>query len=240
LKLKIGDRVAIYSQFGRQLAVVTSVNPELCVRYDKHPAFEIDDKLHCIVHPKQCRKLIKKEDLIFHDEYFKFVKFEGFEIQITPVTQVQWNSVMDNNPSCFKDNKNNPVETVSWDDTQEFISRLNRIDINYIYNLPTEEQWLTAAGPIPENIHDHGWFCENSNKTIHPVAQKKPNIYGLYDMRGNIWEWCFDKDGSNRVLRGSSWFNNAQLCRSALRSSNAPGFRVNNLGFRLLRNKYKS
>ncbi|GMQ79795.1 MAG: hypothetical protein BMS9Abin03_234 [Thermodesulfobacteriota bacterium] len=193
-----------------------------------------------------------------------------FYMQSTEVTQGQWKAVMGNNPSEFKNCGDDcPVEKVSWNDVQEFIRKLNRREGGNRYRLPTEAEWEYAAragsttafanGGITElkcgfdsNLDAMGWYCGNSNEKTHPIARKQPNSWGLYDMHGNVWEWCQDwygkysssfvtnptgpSDGSFRVSRGGGWIRNARYCRSALRNRDSPGDRYNAaLGFRLLR-----
>lgn len=183
----------------------------------------------------------------------------GFSIQTTEVTQAQWQAVMGSNPSNFKGD-NLPVETVSWTDVQTFIEKLNSKGQG-TYRLPTEAEWEYAAragsttayacGDSESCLGNMAWYGSNSGNKTHPVGQKQPNAWGLYDMHGNVWEWVQDRyepyssgsvtdpmgssSGSIRVNRGGSWFNDAFFCRSALRSSLDPSFRLNNLGFRLLR-----
>ncbi|MCP4108785.1 MAG: formylglycine-generating enzyme family protein, partial [Desulfobacteraceae bacterium] len=191
----------------------------------------------------------------------------GFYVQTTEVTQEQWKAVMGNNPSYFKDcGKKCPVEYVSWNDVQEFIRRLNQMESADRYRLPTEAEWEYAAragtqtafanGYITNekcndpNLDKIGWYCGNSGNSTHPAAQKQANKWGLYDMHGNVWEWCQDwynaysifaikdpigpKSGTAKANRGGSWFYRAG-CRAALRSRDYPGYRDNTLGFRLLR-----
>jgi formylglycine-generating enzyme required for sulfatase activity len=185
------------------------------------------------------------------------------------VTQAQWKVVMnapdeaksglwarltgnaaDNNPSYFKGD-NLPVEQVSWKDTQEFCRKLGPE-----YRLPTEAEWEYACragttGDYAGNLDEMAWYDKNSGDKTHPVGQKKPNPWGLYDMHGNVWEWCQDwygaypdqavtdpsgpTSGSCRVLRGGSWFHEAFSCRSAQRDSFTPDDRSHALGFRLSR-----
>ena len=167
----------------------------------------------------------------------------------------------------FSQNDNQPVTCVSWNDVQKYMGWLNRKEGTNRYRLPTEAEWEYAAragsttafanGRITElkcghdsNLDAMGWYCGNSNKQTHPVAQKQPNDWGLYDMHGNVWEWCqdwYDKDyptgnvtdptgpssGSGRVGRGGSWSSGAGGCRSALRSGSRPDARSSVLGFRL-------
>lgn len=123
-----------------------------------------------------------------------------FEICEAPVTQAQYEMVMGNNPSYFKDSgPDAPVETVSFNDAQAFIKKLNEIQNEYTYRLPTEEEWEYACragsttdyffGNDESDLKDYAWYCENSDNKTHPVKQKKPNAWGLYDMHGNVWEW---------------------------------------------------
>ena len=184
------------------------------------------------------------------------------------VTQAQWKAVMGNNPSKFKGD-DLPVEQVSWEDAKEFCERLNNDSSvkkpkGYRFDLPTEAQWEYAcrAGTTTAlnngknlasetgrcaNLDKVGWYCEN--KSTHPVGQKKPNAWGLYDMHGNVWEWCRDwfeegyaddpeflrgqSSGSSRVYRGGDWFNFAKFCRSASRFNDSPGYWSDGIGFRL-------
>ncbi len=194
---------------------------------------------------------------------------KGFYIQATEVTQGQWQAIMGNNPSYFKNCGDNcPVELVSWNDCQEFIRRLNEKEGNNKYRLPTEAEWEYAcragsttafsSGGITElkcgynpNLDAIGWYCGNSGKKSHPVAQKNPNACGLYDMHGNVWEWCQDwyedyptgqvtdpkgpSSGESRVFRGASWRDSAGYCRSANRGWSYPDDRLYHLGFRVAR-----
>ncbi|GHV58266.1 hypothetical protein FACS189460_5780 [Deltaproteobacteria bacterium] len=155
------------------------------------------------------------------------------------VTQAQWEEVMGSNPSYFK-GRDNPVENVSWEDVQEFIKRLNQMEGTNKYRLPTEEEWEYAAragsqtryhfGDSERNLGEYAWYSGNSNDETHPVGQKKPNAWGLYDMAGNVWEWVEDGGG---VDRGGGWSIRAVDCRSASRFFNEHGFRDDDLGFRL-------
>ncbi len=186
----------------------------------------------------------------------------GLYIQTTEVTQGQWKAVMGNNPSGFKGCGDNcPVEQVSWDDAREFIRKLNRQEGTDKYRLPTEVEWEYAAragshsaysfGNNQGQLSDYAWYLYNSGVKTHAVGQKKPNGWGLYDMHGNVWEWCQDwygdypsgsvtdprgpSSGSNRVIRGGSWGNNARSGRSANRNRSDPGDWNSGLGFRLAR-----
>jgi formylglycine-generating enzyme required for sulfatase activity len=190
-----------------------------------------------------------------------------FYLGVYPVTQSQWLSVMDRNPSRFKGPDNPPVEMVSWNDCQEFIYRLNerRDERGNVYRLPTEAEWEYACragsttiysfGDSADSLRDYGWYLNNSGGprtgSTYPVGQKKPNAWGLYDMHGNVLEWCQDwydseyyaaspindptgpLSGSDRVNRGGGWYDHARLCRSAYRYRDTPDYRSNSLGFRL-------
>jgi formylglycine-generating enzyme required for sulfatase activity len=185
-----------------------------------------------------------------------------FQIGKYEVTQAQWVAVMGSNPSAFKECGGNcPVENVSWEDAQEFIRQLNDLT-GKNYRLPYEVEWEYAArsGGRQEQfagtsdldeLGAYAWFGDNSGKKTHPVGTRKPNALGLYDMSGNVWEWCKDwyddkyyeksprknprgpLSGSGRVLRGGSWNDSAGGARASYRF-NSPGFRNCNFGFRLV------
>jgi formylglycine-generating enzyme required for sulfatase activity len=176
------------------------------------------------------------------------------------VTQNQWTVVMGDNPSKFK-GRNNPVESVSWYEVQEFIERLNQKEGTKKYRLPTEAEWEYAAragtttaysfGDDTDSLGRYAWYWDNSGKTTHPVGQKRPNPWGLYDMHGNVWEWVqdvYDEDyyaespaidphgpsgGFFRVLRGGSWGGYAKSSRSASRFIYPPRGGLDDCGFRL-------
>jgi formylglycine-generating enzyme required for sulfatase activity len=178
-----------------------------------------------------------------------------------PVTQEQWERVMGAHPSQFTGDHNRPVDVVSWEETQECIGRLNTCEGGVGYRLPTEAEWEYACragaqtaysfGDDPSQLDAYGWYANNSGFMSHPVGQREPNAWGLYDMHGNVWEWVQDSyraytpepvtnpqgsaSGSYRVFRGGSWGNGAGHCRSAYRGDVAPGYRNGALGFRLLR-----
>ncbi len=172
------------------------------------------------------------------------------------VTQEQYESVTGSNPSSFKNCPKCPVESVSWEDAQEFIRKLNAKNDGYKYRLPTEAEWEYAAragttGDFYGNLDSIAWYDGNSDGKTHPVGQKQANAFGLYDMSGNVWEWCQDwysdypsgavtnptgaTSGSYRVLRGGGWFYVAVFLRSAIRFGYPPWERSYDLGFRVVR-----
>ncbi|WP_321416957.1 formylglycine-generating enzyme family protein [uncultured Methanomethylovorans sp.] len=178
------------------------------------------------------------------------------------VTQAQWVEIMGNNPLYF-DGDNKPVEQISWNEVQEFIKKLNAKEGTDKYRLPSEAEWEYACragtassysfGDDESKLEDYAWYCFNSGNITHPVGQKKPNPWGLYDMHGNVWEWCQDRwhdtyknaptdgsaweDGNSsyRVSCGGSFFDTASGSRSAVRFSYDPSRYSALLGFRLLR-----
>ena len=173
------------------------------------------------------------------------------------VTQALWQAVMGSNPSNFKGD-NLPVETVNWNDCQEFISKLNSLT-GRKFRLPTEAEWEYAARGGKKSrgyqysgsrkISDVAWYEGNSRSKTHPVGRKQANELGIYDMSGNVWEWCSDwygsyssssqtnpmgsDSGAKRVRRGGSWCHIARICRSSYRSGDAPDCRGLYLGLRL-------
>ena len=185
------------------------------------------------------------------------VTLSPYYIGETEVTQELWQAVMDSNPSHYKGPKL-PVERVSWDDCQEFIVKLNeRTGLNF--RLLTEAEWEFAARggnksqgyqySGSNNLGDVAWFTDNSGSSTHDVKTKQPNELGIYDMSGNVWEWCQDwgrsyssgsqtnptgpSSGSGRVYRGGCWRNGARYCRVVNRGRNTPDFRGYGMGLRL-------
>lgn len=171
------------------------------------------------------------------------------------VTQAQWSAVMGNNPSENK-GADNPVEQVSWDDAQEFIRKLNALGDGYEYRLPSEAEWEYACragttGDFAGDVDSMAWYESNAKGKTHAVGQKQPNKFGLYDMHGNVWEWCADRspenyrgapddggawsdtDSRKRILRGGSWDHGANHMRSAHRHWFMPDKRTHGIGFRV-------
>ncbi|MEZ4851641.1 MAG: formylglycine-generating enzyme family protein [Bacteroidia bacterium] len=199
------------------------------------------------------------------------VKLDTFYIGQFPVTQEIWEAIMGENPSYFKGPKR-PVENVSWEDAQVFLEKLNqKLDLKgaRAYRLPTEAEWEFAArGGIysqgfsyagSENLEQVGWYGENSEVQTQPVGILQPNELGIYDMSGNVWEWCqdwWDRDneyyeqchkigivanpqgpekGQYRVVRGGGWGYGASSCRVADRGHDTPAVRYGGFGLRLSR-----
>jgi len=182
----------------------------------------------------------------------------GFWLGKYEVTRRQWECVMGSNKGCNfpKAGSDGPVEAVSWDDCQEFVKELNGRISGYEFRLPTEAEWQYACragttGPYAGSLDNMAWYRSNSDRTTHEVGTKQPNAWGLYDMHGNLWEWCADwygaypsgrvtdpagpRRGSHRVFCGGSWIDDAKYCRSAQRRRDLPDYRRYHLGFRLVR-----
>jgi len=176
-----------------------------------------------------------------------------FYLQTTEVSQGQWEKVMVNyNPSRFRDCGDDcPVDQVSWNEAQKFIKKLNQMEGINKYRLPTEAEWEYACragtstvfsfGNKVDKLDEYAWYRDNSESQTQPVGKKKPNAWGLYDMHGNVWEWCQDwyggypsnsvvdpkrpdigDKGEDRVLRGGSWNGDARHLPSAVRGRNSP------------------
>ena len=186
----------------------------------------------------------------------------SYYLGVYEVTQDQYEKVMGANPSGFKGAKN-PVENVSWEDAVSFCKKLSEMPEEKAagreYRLPTEAEREYACragsttaysfGEAASSLGDYAWFAQNAQNKTHPVGEKKPNAWGLYDMHGNVWEYCQDwyaayppdastdpqgpNGGSYRVNRGGSWLNGAANCRTANRYTYVPSYRSSNNGFRL-------
>ena len=188
-----------------------------------------------------------------------------FYLGVFEVTQSQWESVMGSNPSNGIRDADSPVENVSWEYCQEFIRRLNERseEQGEVYRLPTEAEWEYACragsttryyfGDDASMLGNYSWHLGTSGGRTHPVGGKKPNSWGLYDMHGNVWEWCSDWYGENyyanspvddpqgpatgsaRVERGGDWCSGARQCRSSYRGGYDPAYTYGLQGFRLSR-----
>ncbi|MCC9601920.1 formylglycine-generating enzyme family protein [Stieleria sp. JC731] len=191
---------------------------------------------------------------------------QDFWIATTPTTQRQWTVIAEANPSHFNGERR-PVEQVSWEDAQNWIERLKKSVPGLPARLPTEAEWeyacragtttRFASGQSQQALSGVAWFEENSGDESHDVAMKAANPWGIWDMHGNVYEWCLDglrefenqgvvdpvgplDGGVNRVVRGGSWIISARDCRSAYRDAIAPGVRVSDLGFRLVAGQFLS
>lgn len=216
---------------------------------------------------------------------------KGFYIQETEMTQGQWKRLVGFNPSAFPECGDNcPVDTVSWDQCMEFIRVLNEYEGTTKYRLPTEAEWeyacragtttAFASGPLTQNackpvdpaLNKVGWYCANSgykdppdDLRPHPVKTKAPNSWGIYDMHGNVQEWCLDAckwrdilrgrvgtftdtyknnivdplstKGDHKIFRGGGWHQPPKYCRSAYRGNYKPVTRRNSLGFRIVKER---
>jgi formylglycine-generating enzyme required for sulfatase activity len=181
-----------------------------------------------------------------------------FYMGVTEVTQAQYQAVMGTNTSYFK-GATNPVDTVSWNEVADFCKKLSE-KTRQAVRLPAEAEWEYACragsktgfcfGDADEGLGDYAWYRANSGDTTHPVGQKKPNAWGLFDMHGNVWELCQDRyggypkgavtdpqgpaSGAYRVLRGGGWNDIPGYCRSATRYNYAPDYRYYIFGFRVV------
>lgn len=198
---------------------------------------------------KEAIQAIIKDMVSIPGKNFKMGKYE--------VTQAQWQAVMGESPSEFK-HPDNPVECVSWYDCKKFLEKLNALpevkSSGLTFRLPTQAEWKYAcrAGSTndycrladgskitADTLGKVAWYDDNSGKKTHPVGQKEPNAFGLYDMHGNVWEWCEDADPMTwgslfRVRRGGSWYSDSRHCAAGLwEDVFGPGGRDDDLGFRL-------
>jgi len=253
--------------------VVYKVNPPELIHQPSLPHIDIAKKSE-----DKTQELFKKEDFVFlpsgsfnmgcingdndcndNEKPANNVSIKkGFRIGKHEITQKQWKEVMNHNQSFFQKGDDYPVEMVSWNDIQDFVEKLGKLT-GKKYRLPTEAEWEYACrnrgnydrfsgGNEPDMP---GWQESDSNDSTHPVGAKKPNSLGIYDMSGNVWEWCqdvyrpeaYDKNqtvtvsddkDSERVVRGGSWNNPAVNCRCTFRRGERPNESKNDIGFRLV------
>ena len=225
--------------------------------YESGLAFELD-----MVYVKGDTFSMGSNEGAYDERPVHTVKVNSFLISKYEVTQEQWASIMGYNPSLFSDCAKCPVEGVSWEDTQVFLSRLNE-KTGMSYRLPTEAEWEYAARGGQKALgykyagsdwlHAVAWFEENAEARTHPVGSRNPNELGLYDMSGNVWEWCQDwyhydtyrmgqkdnpegpRNGDYRVVRGGSWFFLPDSMRCSSRDYGTPEMQYGNIGLRLVR-----
>jgi formylglycine-generating enzyme required for sulfatase activity len=193
----------------------------------------------------------------------------GFWMGKYEVTQGEYQAVMGNNPSAYTGDTNRPVEQVTWFEANHYCLTLTqreqaagRMSTKSVYRLPTEAEWEYACRAWTStrfsygddtdytNLTDYAWYLDNSDNATHPVGQKLPNSWGLYDQHGNVWEWCQDwydelpggialdpqgpATGSDRVIRGGGWGYFAENCRSAARYFDPPGDWCTHIGLRVV------
>lgn len=211
--------------------------------------------------PYTCLRWIEADSFLFQNEVQ--ITFEkGFYAGCYPVTQELYQKVTGENPSYFK-GKHRPVEYVSWDDAQTFLQKLNQqiyLDDGLQFRLPSEAMWEYAARAKQDfeysgsqKLHEVGWFDKNANAQTMPLGLKEPNAFDLYDMTGNVWEWCEDdwqqnvlkhppngkpykeKKGDFLVVRGASWSNYEDSARLLVRDGDLHSNWYLNFGFRVFR-----
>jgi len=267
LKSEIGQRWLADKDFRHQLgrAIESTMGERKEAKPGKaEPAADLDDPIRQLE-----ENMVRIEAGSFHmgsaeredEQPIHNVEVKGFEMSAMPVTQAQYKAIMGKNPSHFKGD-DHPVEKVSWHDAMQFCERLSE-KTGRQYTLPSEAQWEYACragskgrycfGDDEGQLGDYAWYKANSEGTTHPVAKKKPNDWGLYDMHGNVWEWCLDdwhdnyecapadgsawqdrRKGSDRVIRGGCWNLPAEGCRCSWRRMFGPRTRVDILGFRVV------
>jgi len=219
---------------------------------------QVYDKMVKIPHGE----IVLRDDRINHK--WK-VNLQSFLLSPYPVTQDLYYSVTKESPFSFKGDQK-PAENVSWNDAIHFCNQLSQktglteyysfgsdakdVTINLLsngYRLPSEAEWEYAcrAGTIEViygEIDNIAWYKENSDGKTHDVGKKEPNAWGLYDMLGNVWEWCWDKYdetvyGSYRIFRGGGWSDSARGCLATNRRRSHPTFKIDDLGFRIARSR---
>jgi formylglycine-generating enzyme required for sulfatase activity len=192
------------------------------------------------------------------------VAVASFLLAKYPITQELYDAITDEAPSSFRGDQN-PVETVSWQEAVQFCNLLSAVEglsPYYLldaeaetvqiaskatgYRLPTEAEWEFAckagtSAPRYGELNDIAWYKDNSERTTHPVGLKQPNAWGLYDMLGNVWEWCSDvydetTYGTYRIIRGGGWYDEPRSCLATNRRRSHPTkFKIDDLGFRVAR-----
>ena len=205
---------------------------------------------------KEIKEKLMEERTNFIGMAFMKVPDRNFYVARYPVTQKEWRVVMGNAPwkgqRYEREADDIPATYVTWHDANDFVDRLNEMEGVDRYQLPTEKEWEHAAragcatdfsfGNEERKLEKYAWYQENAEKTgekyAHKVGRKRPNPWGLYDVHGNVWEWCLDeykRNGSARVIRGGSWDDRAEYCRSGERHGNVPEYENNDVGFRIIR-----
>ncbi|MDR0940740.1 MAG: formylglycine-generating enzyme family protein [Bacteroidales bacterium] len=234
--------------------ILTSINTQGSVVQ----TFQVGDVLFTMVEVKGGTFNMGSNDGDSDEQPIHSVTLSTYSIGETEVTQALWKAVTNHNPSTFSDDENSPVEQVTWNDVQGFITKLNTLT-GKTFHLPTEAEWEYAArggnksaGHIysgSDTVNNVAWFANNSGSKTHTVASKQPNELGIYDMSGNVWEYCSDwhgsyssdaqinptgaTTGSDRVYRGGSWNNSAFDSRATNRFSKQ-NVRTDAVGFRLV------
>lgn len=188
-----------------------------------------------------------------HEKPARRVAVGPFLISKYEVTQRQYEIIMGHNPSYFKGNSKLPVEMVTWQDCKEFVKRLNQLEGKELFRLPTEKEWEyacragtttffyfgTVHGYEVKPLGEYAWHQGNSGNKTHPVGQRKPNPWGLFDMHGNVWEWCEGSYGYPQgvvpIIRGGAYNEYAAQLESARRGYMDAKMRKTNVGLRLVR-----
>lgn len=204
-------------------------------------AAQTSDTTELISTPSQNQERPSIFDELAADMVYVETDSGGFYLCKYEVSQRLWVAVMGENPSQMQGD-DLPVEQVDWNDCQAFIAKLNALT-GKRYRLPTETEWEYACkgGRHSKGYQYSGsndidavaWYDGNSKERSHPIGQKQPNELGLYDMSGNVWEWCQDMHESTGMCRGGSWIHNARNCDPTLPNETPRAFKINSLGLRL-------
>lgn len=255
-------RLLLVLVFGIPLCFLISLNAGLQTQAQASKVITNSIGMKLVLIPKGTFMMgspIEEKGRYNYEEQHQVTISQDYYLGMTEVTQRQYEKVMGINPSYFKGaavresyTSLHPVVRVTWDDAVEFCKRLSELPgekkAGRVYRLPTEAEWEYACragsktafsfGASPKSLGDYAWFGMNSKGQKHPVGQKKPNAWGLYDMHGNVAEWCSDRygeypkgavidpvgprEGSDRVFRGGSTYTGSVGCRSAARRWNIP------------------